>query len=260
MRRLFYALPVMLAATPAAADLPPDVWFSPCSDPVATCVRPTATSTQKQSCGGCSSQPAADEPRRLYPIADATGELLDQWERASQEFYPVTEAERLRLRVERTDLTGQQLELVCTMKQPIRASDLVQRYHWSTLATQGEVATLVAVPKDRLERLFYDRFVVDLDTSTGRPAGLRFESGVIVGSAITSGGDPHPTIALRPWLDQSRFEVQLVGFESQDDQPRLLRTADVSDDISDDASRRLPLGPALLTPPPAPQTFDCREP
>ncbi len=251
MRRLFYALPVALAAATAAAELPPDVWFSPCSDPVATCVRPVPAHTQRESCGGCSSQPSSNsKPRRIHPIADATRDVLDRWEEASRAFYPVTEAERMRLLVERPELTGQQLQLVCAFKQPIRAVDLVRRFDWATLNTQNDLATLVAVPKDRLERLFYDRFIVDFDIATGRPVSLRFES------VIASDGIVHAEIAIRPWLDQSRLDIQLVGFESHDDEPRLIRTADASIE-----AMPLPLRESEpLAPPPAPLSFDCIEP
>jgi len=251
MRRLISALPVAIAATPAFAELPPDVWFSPCSDPVATCVRPAATHTEQASCGGCSSQPASmSEPRRLHPIADETREILDRWEEASRAFYPVTEAERLRLLVERPELTGQQLELVCALKQPIRANDLARRYDWATLNTRGHIVSLAAVPKDRLERLFYDRFVIDIDRSTGCPAGLQF------GSTSTSGGTAQSMIAMRPWLDQSRLDIQLVGFESAGESPRMIRTADASD-----ASPPMrPHERKPLMPPPAPRPFDCVEP
>lgn len=251
MRRLFYALPVALTAMPAAAELPPEVWFSPCKGPVATCVRPVATHTQKETCSGCSSQPAsAAEPQTLRPIADPTHDILARWEEASRAFYPVTRAERLRLATERPELTGQQIELVCALKQPVRADELVRRYQWTTLRTHGRSVTLIATPHDRLERLFYDQFVVDVDASTGRPSGLRF------GTVLVSGKVGRPTVTLRPWLDPSRLEVQLVGFESHDDEPRPLRTADASDNTP----QRLPVDSEMRELPPAPELFECDQP
>ncbi len=251
MRRLLNALPVALATMPAVAELPPDVWFSPCDAPVATCVRPLEARANRVSCDGCSSQPASSTaPRRLHPVADPTREILDRWEAASQGFYPITDAERLRLRADRPELTGQQIELVCALKQPVRADDLARRYHWATLSKDGETATLVATPLDRLERLFYEQFAVDVDTSTGRPSGVRF------GQAVRSGKVGSQTVALRPWLDPSQLDLQLVGFESSEAGPRLIRTADASDD----PTQRMPLKTRANSLPPAPEAFDCDEP
>jgi hypothetical protein len=251
MRRLLNALPIAMAAMPAAAELPPDAWFSPCDAPVATCVRPLEAHANRVSCDGCSSQPTSSTgPRRLYPVADPTGEILDRWEAASQSFYPMTDAERLRLGTERPELTGQQIELVCALKQPVRADDLTRRYRWATLSKHGETATLVATPQDRLERLFYEQFVVDVDTSTGCPSGVRF------GLAILSDKVASQTVALRPWVDPSRLDIELAGFESSEDERQPVRTADASDD----ATVRLPTKQRTNSLPPAPTQFDCDEP
>ncbi|MBA3311742.1 MAG: hypothetical protein H0T47_00420 [Planctomycetaceae bacterium] len=281
MRRLFNALPLALAALPAAAELPPEIWFSPCGGPSATCVAPRVDHRINHALiGGWGSQPmqpavrsypcgdgtrsffaepiteditatpspyftAGDElsqPGRLQPIADNAYEMLARWELASRTFYPVTEAERMRLRFNETELTGQQLNLVCEFNQAIDAGDLTRRYDWTNFSRQGDVVSLTAVPKDDLERLFYDSFIVDVDALTGQPSRVRF------GTIDASGGDLNPTIALRPWLDESSNDIRLVGYEET---PDPIRTADASENVP----RRL--DEVESSTPPAPRAFDC---
>lgn len=284
MRRLLNAVPIALIALPAAADFPPEIWFSPCGGPTATCVSPRIDhQANRPAVGNCASEPrpvetpsfACDEsprslnerqvaeglanasspyfnaardpaePRRLQPIADDAHEMLARWEIASKALFPVTDAERLRLRMVNAGLTGQQCSLVEEFKQTVDAQSLAARYEWTTFSDNGDVVSLTAVPKDELERLFCRSFVVDLDSATGMPTGIRFGS---PDSALDA------TVALRSWLDESANEIRLVGYETDISERRGVRTAE----LSDQTPRRIDAAESFIAPP-APRPFDCRE-
>lgn len=279
MRRLLTAAGIGLSTLPAAADLPPEVWFSPCDGPAATCVSPRAehlsgyalvdgprcrAATCRPVCFLTSdglpvvaeyppSGPAAvallggHEPR-LTPIADDAHEILGRWEFASRAHLPTTDAERLRLKYDRPGRSGQELALTCELQGPVDAADLGRRYNWS-VTDDADAVELTAVPKDRLERLFYDRFTVTLDPADWRPTAIRF---------VTPDGRRGPAVALRPWVDAGAADVRLVAFESPVPAAKPVRTAD----LSDDAPRPLrdDFAPLALPPAPAPCDLDAPEP
>jgi hypothetical protein len=184
--------------------------------------------------------PAAAAPPAAGDDARAA---LDRWETASRSHLPVTEAERLRLRYASPDRSGQELDLTCELQGPIDAADLARRYDW-TMMEGADAVVLTAVPKDRLEGLFYDRFSVTLDATTCRPTGVRFE---------TAAGEASPTVALRPWVDddsETAGAIEYVGFESPEDAAeRPIRTAELADDLPGLLRNDVPLA---LTPAPVP--------
>ena len=137
----------------------------------------------------------------LMPIADVADELLRRWSLASQAHLPVTDAERLRLKYDAPKRSGQELNLVCELQGPIDDADLARRYDW-TVTDDSDAVSLTAVPKDRLERLFYERFTVTLDASNWRPAAVRFE---------THGRREHSVVALRPWVAEDTSPIEMVG-------------------------------------------------
>lgn len=284
MRRLPLATLLSLSAAPLAAGLPPDVWFSPCNGPAATCVSASPADGAKTAlvsgppiralrsgvlADGTRSffepaaalPPAPADPADLFreelayfqpqltPIPDDALEILRRWETASRTFLPVTEAERLRLRFDSPDRTGHELDLACEFQGTIDADDLARRYDWTTVSEVGDLVELTAVPKDEVERLFIERVSVTLDAKTWRPTGL------LCGRLDRPGTFANATIPLRPWGDDAT--IQLVGFESDGsdrnatDAERPIRTADLSDD-----SPRLTRDDCPLTLPPAPAPLD----
>src|SRR5687768_14837998 len=198
MRRLLIAVGFGLACLPAAAQLPPEDWFSSCDGPVATCISPqpshhlryvllagapgefTHFQNPPSVCDLKTAPPieAAASPflapatslddqfaffaPPLAPIPDDAHEVLGRWALASRAHLPVIEAERLRLRYAAPRRSGQEISLTCELQGPVNADDLARRYHWS-VTDDADAVELTAIPKDRLERLFYDRFTVTLD-------------------------------------------------------------------------------------------------
>lgn len=177
------------------------------------------------------------------PVTDDARAVLDRWEAASRSHLPVTEAERLRLRYGSSDQSGHQLELACELQGTIDAADLARRYVWN-LTENADGIELTATPRDRLERLFYDRFTVRLDAETCRPSAVRFEF---------ASGETGLPIALAPWVDdtsEAAEAIEYVGFETGDAPERPIRTADLSDDAP-----RLLREDSPLALPPAPSRF-----
>ena len=269
MRRLVLAVGVAVSAASVQAQLPPEIWFSPCGGPVATCMSPrvnhrldmilVAGSGRDETSNRpvCDERIAAlfgdetagkgqspyfgidhldEEPLRLKPIADDAREILDRWEIASQDFSPVTMAERLRLRYAFPGRTGQAVALTCELQEPVAAKELLRRYEWSVTGEGRHEVELTAVPRDHLERLFYGQFRVMLDTATWQPVSLSFPSAGGSGSLV----------ALHP-LDITIDDVQLVGFESGQNTARPVRTADLSDESPHSESDQ-----PRIEPPPAP--------
>lgn len=183
------------------------------------------------------------------PAADARA-ALDRWEAASRAHLPVAEAERLRLRYASPDQSGHETDLICELQGPVDAADLAGRYRW-TIAENADALELTAIPDDRLERLFYDRFSVTLDPATFRPVAVRFEA---------AGGEAGRRVALRPWVDDAgpAGAIEYVGFESPEGAAeRPIRTADLSDSprlLRDDTRLALPPAPGPHEPaaPPGP--------
>lgn len=271
MRRLVIAIIIGSFGIPAVAQQPSESWFSPCNGPIATCLTPQVshrldlalvnggieTRDEREAKSICGS-PIADlfddatvagRPSpffametfayasfELTPIADDAAEILSRWEIAARSHLPVTAAERLRLQYAAPERSGQEITLTCEMQGPIDAANLSRRYDW-TVTDDLDAVELTAIPKDQLERLFYDRFTVTLDATTWRPIALRFPP---------RDGRIGETVALHPWLDESMSNVQLVAFESDDERSQV-RTADVSD-----APPRLLRTEPVLELPPAP--------
>src|SRR5690606_35199788 len=99
---------------------------------------------------------------------------------------------------------------------------------------------LTAIPKDRVERLFYKRFTVTLDATNWRPTALQF---------VSASDGRLRTVALRPWVDQTPNGIQVVAFKPEEDQEEaLVRTADVTAALP----RRMPEVTSPLELPPAP--------
>lgn len=265
MRRLFLATGIGVSSLTATAQLPPEEWFSPCDDPLATCISPHIEQlagyfpydgfpnddrrlSTEPDCGPIAFAPlnqpalvagqshakrlvAYHEPP-LMPIADDAHEILHRWSIASQHYLPATEAERLRLQHASPERTGQELSLTCELLGPIDHADFMQRYDWSVVDDADDV-TLTAVPKDGLERLFYDRFTVTLAAGTWRPASVEF---------VSPDRDRSTVVALHPWVDEPAVNskpagnLQVVAFRPSDESA--IRTADISQAVPHDNSHR----------------------
>lgn len=258
-------------AVPASAQLPTEHWFSRCDAPIATCLVPQVSHRLDLALinGGIDVQDrnragsVCDEPIaalfeetmiagrpspffamesfayasfELAPIPDDSSEILSRWEITAQSHLPVITAERLRMQHAAPERSGQEVALACELQGPIDAADLLKRYDW-TVTDDLDAVELTAVPKDPLERLFYSRFTVTLDSATWRPISIRFPA---------RDGRIGETVALRPWVDEAMPDVQLVAFESNERQG-FVRTADLSED-----SPRLLRTEAVLELPPAP--------
>lgn len=268
MRRLFLAAGIGLSTLTAMAELPPEEWFSSCDGPSATCVSPhvehmgdhvvRGSGDGDGTCGpgellvehdlpafagrrkndAESIQLAAFFPPSLLPIADDAGEILSRWSLASQSHLPVTDAERLRMKYASPERSGQELSLSCELQGPVDDAELNRRYDW-TVTDDADAVELTAVPRDDLERLFYDRFTVTLDAATWRPTSLRFE---------TPDRRGRQAVALRPWVDEEATVIQVVAYRPPNSAGQPVRTAD----LSEAAPRLLHTEPAPLELPPAP--------
>ncbi|MGC1275766.1 MAG: hypothetical protein WBC44_18830 [Planctomycetaceae bacterium] len=268
MRRLFLAAGIGLSTLTATAQLPPEEWFSSCDGPSATCVSPhiehlgdhvvRGAGDGDGSCGPIEFLVEEDLPAfagkrsgeaeivqlaalfraSLLPIADDADEILSRWSLASQSHLPVTDAERLRLQYASPERSGQELSLSCELQGPVDDAELNRRYDW-TVTDDADAVELTAIPKDGLERLFYDRFTVTLDAATWRPTAVRFETPDLSG---------RQAVALRPWVDDEATEIQVVAYRPPSVAEQPIRTADVSEA----APRLLHNEPAPLELPPAP--------
>ena len=158
-----------IAIPPAAADA-----GSPVHAPSPTCARPRPDVATR-----------AELPRIILPaglqlvsVEKEIGSLLADWETASRELEPVSREERKRLlAVYHPGRSAHEIDLACELRGPVDASALGQRYTWQPPVVGGSHVELTAEPNDPLERLFFRRFLVKLDSQTLRPVSIQFTDG-----------------------------------------------------------------------------------
>ena len=225
---------------PAAAGVPPEVWYSPCDTlPVAGMeARPIDASAPAVCAATASRQTPGCAPGSLRPRS-AVRQTLERWAAASQDHLPIPSAERLRQRYEHPQASGAELELLAELQGPVAMDDLMQRFQWSVLPTADGVTVLKGQPLDPLDRLLCPVFCLSLDAATARPVALAF--GNATGTAAAS-------IALSPWVEQHHgVSLRHVAYSEETPAAQPIRTADLSDDTI------LPT-PAGLALPPLPVT------
>jgi hypothetical protein len=127
----------------------------------------------------------AELPRVILPaglqrisVEGDAARLLADWETASRELEPVSRDERKRLlAVHHPGRSAHEIDLVCELRGPIDASALGRRYTWQPPVVSGSHVELTVEPVDPLERLFFRRFLVQLDSQTLRPVSIQFTDG-----------------------------------------------------------------------------------
>lgn len=142
--------------------------------PSPTCARPRPDVAKR-----------AELPRVILPaglqlvlVEGDAASLLADWETASRELEPVSRDERKRLlAVHHPGRSAHEIDLACELRGPVDASALGRRYTWQPPVVRGSHVELTAEPLDPLERLFFRRFLVKLDSQTLRPVSIQFTDG-----------------------------------------------------------------------------------
>ena len=143
--------------------------------PSPTCVRPRPDVATR-----------AELPRIILPggglqlvsLESDAAKVLADWETASRLLEPVSRDDRKRLlAVHHPGRSAHEIDLACELRGPVDASALGRRYTWRPPVVSGSHVELTAEPNDPLERLFFRRFLVKLDSQTLRPVSIQFTDG-----------------------------------------------------------------------------------